>query len=70
MSAFGGKADLNHHAAECPLIAIGVSFVGQGQHKISAIRWLRITFFSLPGNLFIVVTSWSLSGKVSNYEPG
>ena len=70
MSAFGGKAEVFQNMAKSPLIAKSGSFVVQGQQKISAIIWLRITFFSLPGNLFIVVSSWSLSGKVSKYEQG
>ena len=43
MSTFGGKADVIQGVAEGLLIAKSVSSVGQGQHEISATRWLRKT---------------------------
>jgi len=43
MSALGGKADVNQRPSERPLIAKSGSSVGQGEHEISATRWLRKT---------------------------
>ena len=43
MSAFGCRANLNHGAVGCSLIAISSRSVGQGQHEISATKWLRKT---------------------------
>ena len=65
MSAFEGKADINHYGSEGPLIAISVSSVGQGQHEIYIKQMVaEDALFSLLGHLFRVVTSWSFPGKV------
>ena len=68
MSAFGGKADIIRYRSKGPLIAIGGSFVGQGQHEISHQMVAKDTLFSLPGHLIRIVTSWSLSEELGKND--
>ncbi len=56
MSAFGGKADVNHETPECPLIAIS----GHKDEGYSGNPAFRSPFWKNPG--FLAVTRMSAFG--------